>query len=990
MNHIPRFTSPPPAPSEADQIALLLDQINWDSNRAQRVKDKTIALITSIRGTNAGQGEVETFLQHYPLSGAEGRALMSLAEALLRVPDAETADALITEKISVSDWKKMEGSGLFATLTGTGLGLAKSMLGGFLSGLSKPVIRKATEEVVRRLGAQFVVGETIESALKIAKKEAANGYRMSFDMLGEGARTKEDADRYFESYKHAARIIGDTNDTSLPLALRHGMSVKLSALHPRYTWTQADSCVPEIANRVLDLCKIAAQKGFALTIDAEESERLEISLDIIARVASSPELGNWEGFGLAVQAYDRRAPDVIDYICTLARTTGRKMQMRLVKGAYWDTEIKRAQTAGWAQYPVYTRKAHTDLSYLYAAQKMLAARDIIHPMFATHNAATAAAILELAGSDKSGFEFQRLFGMGQQLGDILRHRENIPETFYAPVGSYEDLLPYLVRRMLENGANTSFVSKIRDKNIPPETLAQDVVGHVRSLIGKPYPLPLPHALYGDHRLNSRGYDLSRAAERTTFFASVRLPSALGDGNQDRGRNLSLIVQSAKTGFQNWNTTPAETRADMLRKTATLLEQNTGHLVALLQSEGKKTLFDAIAEIREAVDFCRYYATEGQTLFGQSRPLTGPTGEKNTLTLTGRGLFVAISPWNFPLAIFMGQITAALMAGNAVIAKPAEQTPRIAEFAVGLLHQSGIPADVLQLVIGDGSIGAQLVAHPDIAGVVFTGSTEVARLINQSLAAKTGQIVPLIAETGGQNAMIVDSTALPEQVVDDVLLSAFGSAGQRCSALRVLFIQEDIADKLVTLLRNALPLLKLGDPKDPATDIGPVIDAEALAKLQAHRTYLDSCATLIATAPLPQNGNDTFFAPCAYEIDSLGRLHEEIFGPILHIIRFKAGQLPSIIDQINKTGYGLTFGFHSRLTSRHELVSRSVRAGNIYINRNMIGAVVGVQPFGGQGLSGTGPKAGGPHYLPRFATEITVTDNIMATGGNVDLLATLED
>ncbi len=990
MSFLPRFASPEPFPSENAQISHILGSLDWDAARADRVEIQSASMINTIRTTKPSASDIETFLQNYPLSSTEGRALMTLAEALLRIPDAETADTLIAEKIGVSDWHKIGGPGLFGMATSMGLGAAKSMLSGFLSGVSKPVIRKATIETVGRLGAQFVVGEDIQSALKIAAKDKKPNLRptlrMSFDMLGEGARTEQDAEIYYQSYLNAARIIGESNDTNLPMELRHGMSVKLSALHPRYTWQQADICVPVIVARVFELCKIAAQYGFTLTIDAEESERLEISLDIFAALAEKSELQGWNGLGLAVQAYDRRAHAVIDYIGDLARATGKIFQIRLVKGAYWDGEIKRAQTSGWGQYPVYTRKIFTDVSYLYAAQKLLSLRGTIRPMFATHNAATAAAILDLAGDDKTGFEFQRLFGMGQDLGEIIRQTHHIPVTLYAPVGSTTDLLPYLVRRMLENGANTSFVSQIRDENIHLQKLSCDVVAAATEKLDKANPLPLPSALYGNHRINSTGYDLSRSKNRNAFFASVPTHPKPPVRYQS---SVSDYFMVAKSGFSEWNKTPTPTRADILRKAADILEQNTGTAISLLQSEGKKTVSDAIAEIREAVDFCRYYAAEGERQF-LPQTLTGPTGEQNTLTLTGRGIFIAISPWNFPLAIFMGQVVAALMAGNAVIAKPAEQTPAIGTFAVDILHRAGVPKSALQCCEGDGKIGAELVSHPDVSGVVFTGSTQVAQSINRTLAQKNGAIVPLIAETGGLNAMIVDSTSLPEQVVDDVLLSAFGSAGQRCSALRVLYVQDDIADRIIHLLKGAIPLLKLGKPNDISTDIPPVIDAEALQNLKTHILYLGSFASLIAAAKLPDDADDTYFAPCAYEIDNLQRLQGEVFGPILHIIRFKSSDLHKIIGDINATGYGLTFGFHSRLESRHRLVAENIRAGNIYINRNMIGAVVGVQPFGGQGLSGTGPKAGGPHYLARFATEVTVTNNIMATGGNIDLLASLTE
>lgn len=993
---MPIFVSPVLNYSETDQIRQILAELAWDEEwdeaRAARVQELAKEWIGKIRAGDSSSSDIETFLQNYPLASPEGRALMTLAEALLRIPDADTANVLVAEKIGVSDWKKIGGSGFFSAATRMGLGLAKSMLGGFFAGVSKPVIRKATEETVRRLGAQFVVGETIGDALQMAATESLSGYRMSFDMLGEGARTLADAERYYKSYVEAAHTIGDANDLTLPVERRHGLSIKLSALHPRYVWTQRESCIPVIVDRVMDICTIAARKGMTVTVDAEESERLELSLDIIARVVTrlrdTPETAAWTGFGLAIQAYERRAHATIDYICDLARASGMRLQIRLVKGAYWDGEIKRAQTAGWASYPVFTRKYHTDLSYLRGAQKMLAARDVITPMFATHNATTAAAILDMAGADKSGFEFQRLYGMGQILGRVLRDEAGVPVTCYAPVGSYEDLLPYLVRRMLENGANTSFVSQIRNADVAPDQLTRDVVAMARSGLDKAFSLPLPPALYGDHRVNSRGVDLSRFLNYRAFHDAI--PPVFSPEAQISPA-VSEAFSFAKNGFTTWGRMPADLRAQTLERAADLIEHHTGKMMRLLHSEAKKTVGDALAEIREAVDFCRYYASEGRRICGEDgQVLTGPTGERNTLFLRGRGVFVTISPWNFPLAIFLGQVAAALMAGNAVLAKPAEQTPKIADFMVSLLHQAGVPEDALICMHGDGTLGAELVAHPDVAGVAFTGSTEVAQVINRALAAKDGPIVPLIAETGGQNAMIVDSTALPEHVVDDVLVSAFGSAGQRCSALRVLYLQDEIADRVIALLQGAVPLLKMGAPDQIDTDIGPVIDQDAVDKLTAHISYLNGFATKIAEVPHPHAGDDgligTYFAPCVYEIDHLARLKGEVFGPILHVIRFSAEHVTDIVADINRAGYGLTFGIQSRLERRHAELAKAVKAGNIYINRTMIGAVVGVQPFGGQGLSGTGPKAGGPHYLPRFATEVTVTDNIMATGGNVDLLS----
>lgn len=975
------------ATSEAEAVARCLSVLDWSPVRAAETQKRALAYITEIRSNRAQQGEIENFLQNYPLQSPEGRALMTLAEALLRIPDGASADMLIAEKLAVSDWKAMGGEGFFAKATGFGLGLAKGTLGSFMGKLGAPVIRKATAETVRRLGGQFVVGETIEDALKQAKKEDKNGYRMSFDMLGEGARTLADAKRYFEAYVRAAHKIGEANDPALPLEARHGMSVKLSALHPRYQWAQSADCVESLVQQILELAKLAKHYGFTLTVDAEESERLELSLEIIFRVLASPDIRGWDGFGLAVQAYDRRCLSVLDAVIDEARRLQQKIQIRLVKGAYWDGEIKRAQVAGWDQYPVYTRKIYTDLSYLAAAKKMLAARDIIRPMFATHNAQTAAAVVEMAGADIKGFECQRLFGMGQGVGHILRHTEQIPVTLYAPVGSYEDLLPYLVRRMLENGANTSFVSHIRDEKFSREALATDPVLKVQQ---KPVTsaLPLPPSLYPAGRKNAAGFDLGRSKNRTDFFAKIpeNFPVTLPPQ-----KSVDQVFADLGTGFKTWSETPALARAVILRNLADLMEKNTGSLMALLAHEGKKTLPDAIAEIREAVDFCRYYAQQGERIFAEEgETLVGPTGEKNILRHRGRGVFVCISPWNFPLAIFLGQVSAALMAGNSVAAKPAEQTPQIAAYVTELFYQAGLPRQALVLVTGAGDVGAALVAHPAVAGVAFTGSTEVAQSINRALAQKTGPIVPLIAETGGQNAMIVDSTALPEQVVDDVITSAFGSAGQRCSALRVLFVQEDIALRVLDLLQGAMAVLKLGDPSDPATDIGPVIDEEALQVLLAHKKYLDSFARKIAEVPVPSGLSGTYFAPVAYEIDHLKRLNREVFGPVLHVIRFKGDELPRMIEEINATGYGLTFGLHSRLEGRYAALSDAITAGNVYINRSMIGAVVGVQPFGGSGLSGTGPKAGGPHYLLRFATEQAVSINTMATGGNVDLIASLED
>jgi RHH-type proline utilization regulon transcriptional repressor/proline dehydrogenase/delta 1-pyrroline-5-carboxylate dehydrogenase len=975
---------------ETEAVLALLGALPWDEARSERVFAAAAERIRNIRARKAGISEMETFLQHYPLASAEGLSLMTLAEALLRVPDAATADALIAEKIEAARWDGSGKSenGLFK-LAGVGMGLARGVLGSFLGGIGKPVVRRGMEEAVRRIGQQFVLGRTIAEAQQNAKAWEKKGFRLSYDMLGEGARTTQDAERYFKAYCEAARSVADVAGHQELLHKRPGMSVKLSALHPRYVWTQEETCVPELIDRLVYICRIAAKHNIAVTVDAEEADRLDVSLRIIDGVSCHPDLKGWNGFGLAVQAYDKRCPAVLDYLAEMARRDDRILQVRLVKGAYWDTEIKRAQAAGLKDYPVFTRKNHTDISYLFCAHKLLQNRAVFYPMFATHNAVTVESVLDMAGGDKTGFEFQRLHGMGEALGDLLAEDGTIPVSIYAPVGSYEDLLPYLVRRMLENGASVSFVNKIRDEHIPPEDLARDPVAFTKiAEITRAFAIPLPEDLYGAGRINSLAPDLSLSKPRAEFLGQVAAtPPFRGGKTTTDLEKIDGIVAAAKAAFPAWAQAPASMRAGILLRMANVLESHMPQLVALLQSEAKRTLMDSVSEVREAADFCRYYAAEGSRLFADDgTKLPGPTGENNRLILGGRGVFVCISPWNFPLAIFMGQIAAALMAGNTVLAKPAEQTPHIAAYTLDLLHKAGLPQDVLLLVPGAGDVGAALVTHPDIAGVAFTGSTEVARTINRALAAKDGPIVPLIAETGGQNAMIVDSTALLEQVVDDVISSAFGSAGQRCSALRVLYVQDDIAPRFLELLRGAINQMRVGDPSDPATDVGPVIDADALETLTCHKKYLDGFARVIGEADLPHGLTGTYFAPCAYEIDSIKRLSREVFGPILHVIRYAARDLDRVIADINSTGYGLTFGLHSRLEGRFAVISQKIDAGNIYINRSMIGAVVGVQPFGGQGLSGTGPKAGGPHYLPRFAHEKTISINTTATGGNVQLIA----
>lgn len=972
---------------ETSSVKALLDYLDWDEARSGRVMDLGKALLETIQAQKPASGDIETFLAHYPLTSPEGRALMSLSEALLRIPDTATADALISEKLAVSDWKKGESSGFLLRASEWGLELARWTLESFLAPLGRPFVRKGVEQTVRHIGQQFVIGTDLPHAFATANPFEKKGYHFSYDMLGEGARTEEDANRYFAAYKTAIKIIGEKTTQGRTVHDRSGISVKLSALHPRFHWTQEDRCGPILAARLTELCTLAKSFNLPLTIDAEEADKYELLLNIFESVSGIPTLAGWDGLGLAIQAYDKRCFYLIDDLRGIAERHGRRLRVRLVKGAYWDSEIKKAQMAGLSEFPVYTVKAHTDLSYLACAQKLLASPEAFYPMWATHNAQTVASLLDLLGPRTSGFEFQRLYGMGTTLGKILREEKNLPVTIYAPVGGYQDLLPYLVRRMLENGANSSFVNKLQNPSLAMEEVIADPVRIVHGRGGARNPhIALPSLLYGTDRRNSAGVDLSSSLTRDRFLSERPKEIAAVSLAETPVNEAFLLAQEE---FREWGRLPAGCRAALLDKIADRLETETGRLLFLLQTEGKKTLLDAVSEIREAVDFCRYYAAEGEKIFGGGILLKGPTGEENRLRLGGRGVFVCISPWNFPLAIFTGQIAAALMAGNTVIAKPAEQTPQIALEVLRIMRSSGLPAGACQVLIGDGKLGAEIVAHQDAAGVAFTGSTEVARSINRALAAKDGPIVPLIAETGGQNAMLIDSSALLEQVVDDVLISAFGSAGQRCSALRVAYIQEEIAPRFAELLRGAMQQLRVGPPLDIGTDVGPVIDKEALTTLQAHKTYLDGFAKKIGETPLPEGLDGTYFAPVAYEIDKISRLSREVFGPILHIIRYKAADRAAVIQSINESGYGLTFGLHSRLEASFEPTAQKVQAGNIYINRSMIGAVVGVQPFGGQGLSGTGPKAGGPYYLHRFATEKTITQNTTATGGNLDLMAKAE-
>ena len=1017
----------PYAEDDGEIAGRLLTQSRREPGAKARIDARATALVEAIRTRKVGLGGIEELLREYSLSTKEGLALMVLAEALLRVPDAATADRLIEDKLGQGDFAHHESKSdaFLVSASAWALGITArviqpgetptGIIGGLAKRLGMPTVRTATRQAMRVMGNHFVLGQTIEEALKRARSGSGKLYRYSFDMLGEGARTQADADRYLASYTDAIDAIGRSagNDR---LPNRPGISVKLSALHPRYEATSYDRVLNELVPKVIALAAQAKRYDLNFTVDAEEADRLELSLDVIDAVFADPSLAGWDGFGLAIQAYQKRASAAIAHIGRLAEAHDRRMMVRLVKGAYWDTELKRAQERGLADYPVFTRKAMTDLNYEACARQLLDLRPRIIPQFATHNALTVATVAEMAESAE-GFEFQRLHGMGEALYEkLLAGPEGYACRTYAPVGGHQDLLAYLVRRLLENGANSSFVSVSGDPDVPVATLLvppADIVG-VKSA-ARHRRIPLPADLYGPSRKNSAGIELGHAesldgilgeiAQAAAKPVATATPliggkSAAGPEREVRspidGRPLGKVVegdaasaeravQAAKAGFASWNATPARQRAAALRKTADLMEARRGALLALLQSEAGKTLDDAIAELREAVDFCRYYAAQAEAQFAQPEPLPGPTGEENRLILRGRGPFICIAPWNFPLAIFIGQIAAALVAGNSVVAKPAPQTPLIGAVAIAILHEAGVPKSALHMVPGGGEVGAALVAHEDVAGVAFTGSTNTARAINRSLAAKDGPIVPLIAETGGLNAMIVDATALAEQVADDVVMSAFRSAGQRCSALRLLVVQEDVADKMIEMIAGAARELKLGDPRFTETHIGPVIDAAAQDRLDKHIAAMRQAGRVIWAGETPALGG-TYVAPHLIRLDAISDLTAEHFGPILHVVRWKAGELDTVIAEIDATGYGLTLGIHSRIETTIARVAGRLSTGNVYVNRNIIGAVVGVQPFGGNGLSGTGPKAGGPHYLTRFATEQTVTINTAAAGGNASLIA----
>ncbi len=1010
---------------EDKSVQRLLDSLSWDDVRAANVRALAKGLVEDVRGQKQKLGQLESFMQQYSLSTREGLALMCLAEALLRVPDKETANALIKDKVTAANWLNSAGDSgdWIVKAAGVGLLMTSKTLESALATIGEPVIREAMLGAMKFMGDQFVLGQDIEEAVQKAHDHVKKGYDMSYDMLGEGARTAIDAEQYFESYANAISYVG--KNISAGARRHHGISVKLSALHPRYEYAQEGRCIPALVDKVSQLARAALAHDIPLIIDAEEVDRLEMSLHVIDQVLAANDFRAWDGFGLAVQAYQKRAYPLLERVVEIAKTHKTRLHVRLVKGAYWDTEIKRAQELGLSEYPVFTRKSNTDLSYLTCAEFMLRHKAEIYPMLATHNAHTIAAVMEMAHDYDATFKFQRLHGMGEALYDCVLATQDVRVSVYAPVGPQKDLLAYLVRRLLENGANSSFVNQLLDKNEPVSNLVADPVEKVRKRTEHRHPkIALPKDIYASEaphgRINSAGMDLTDPVtvrdlkkaiakfQHNADAASIVNGKTMMDGMTGentspsnprdnlgmvwplRNRHIDSVFEQARAGYERWSKTDADVRARALERTADIMEESTSELMALLTREAGKTLPDGLAEIREAVDFCRYYAGRGRADFAaEGIALAGPTGESNCLTLEARGVFVCISPWNFPLAIFMGQIAAALMAGNAVIAKPASSATLIATRAVQMMHKAGVPKEALHLTIGSGEFGGKLVEHKDVAGVCFTGSTGVAKGIYRALAAKDGPIVPLIAETGGQNAMIVDSTALPEQVVDDVITSAFSSAGQRCSALRILCLQDDVADQIVRMLKGAMAELRVGDPSDLATDVGPVIDEKALGELIRHRRRMDGTAKLIYEVPRDTalfNSGGHFFAPCAYEIEDIDVLEQEVFGPILHIVRFKRENLGELVAHINATGYGLTFGVHSRIDTFQREVARNVRAGNIYVNRSMIGAVVGSQPFGGMGLSGTGPKAGGPNYLRAFAHEKVVSIDTTAAGGNASLVS----
>lgn len=1021
---------------EATHVHSLLKMAHLSQDVRLKIHTTASKLTLETRKNRKSKGGLDAFLQEYDLSSDEGIALMCLAEGLLRIPDSETMNRLIGDKIATADWGQhlSTSQSLFVnaatwSLMLTGKIFAPTLnnqkklsatLSRFMSRTGGTLIRPIILQGMKIIGNQFVMGATIEDALERAKILEKKGYRYSYDMLGEAARTQEDADQYFKDYMQAINAVGAASQGQGPIR-GPGISVKLSALHPRYEFAKRERVLKELIPRVIELAKAASTQNIGMCIDAEEADRLELSLDIIEAVFRDSSISGYEGFGLAVQSYQKRAPFVIDWLFDLAKSQKRRFMLRLIKGAYWDYEIKMSQILGLMGYPVFTRKNSTDVSFIACAKKILNQPEWVYPQFGTHNAYSVATILELVPKNQL-FEFQCLHGMGEPLYDQIVEK-GIPCRIYAPVGGHKDLLAYLVRRLLENGANTSFINRIADDNIPLEQILIDPVDRIDRLPSKPHPhIPLPRALFEPERLNSKGLDLTNIdtvlqlkKEMDQWDQKQWKAGAIINGQLVTHDVINKVVSPANTNHvvglvssarvedvdsalayaykacNTWGNLDVKERAAILEKAADLFEKEIPRFMTLLTREGGKQIADCLSEVRETIDYCRYYAARARHDF-VPQVLRGPTGEYNQLSLHPRGVFVCISPWNFPLAIFSGQILAALVSGNTVIAKPAEQTPLVAYEAVRLLHEAGVPKDALHLVIGRGRvIGPKLTEDPRVAGIMFTGSTETAKSINQVLAKREGAIIPFIAETGGQNAMIVDSTALPEQVVADVLTSAFNSAGQRCSALRVLFVQNDIADSLIKMLKNAMLEWQIGDPSLISTDSGPVIDEDACTMLQEHFKKMESEGRLIYQIPRPSTLNPGhYFMPALFELKDLSILKREVFGPILHVIRFEAKNLDHVIRSIAHTGYGLTCGIHSRIDNTVNYISERLPVGNTYVNRNMIGAVVGVQPFGGEHLSGTGPKAGGPHYIPRLCVERSISINTTASGGNATLLSLNED
>ncbi len=1002
----------------------------------RKILDTAAQLVRAVRKNTENDGGIEAFLQKYDLSSDEGVLLMCIAEALLRIPDADTADRLIADKITAAKWQDHVGTsdslfvnastwglmltGKILTMDDMATGNPTRLLGKLVSRAGEPVVRTAMRQAMKIMGHQFVMGRNIGEALKRAMKSTDLPYRYSFDMLGESALTAADAQRYLDNYHEGIKSIAKGPQIDAPdVFAAPGISVKLSALHPRYEYSQEERVMAQLVPAVLELAKHAKDAGIGLTIDSEEAHRLEMWLGIFERIYRDPALDGWDGFGVALQTYQRRGNDALRFLIGLADDVGRRIPVRLVKGAYWDSEIKWGQEQGLESYPVFTRKSHSDISYLAAARAALDAGDRIYAQFATHNAHTLASVLHFAGSRRD-YEFQRLHGMGEELYaevvDPAKHDR--PCRVYAPVGNHEDLLPYLVRRLLENGSNTSFVNKIADESIdvmdiiadPLELAAKhDYAAHDR--------IPTPGDIFQPERENSRGVNLpdrgvSRqlladldAASKKPITAKPIIGGKEMNGKEDPSVNpantsevigvchqaneehVDRAIELSVAAQPAWDRLGGDERSNILDCAADLFEKHSDELLRLCVMEGGRSIPDSISELREAVDFMRYYGAQARKHYGEPTVMPGPTGERNTYSMRGRGVFIAISPWNFPLAIFTGQVTAALAAGNAVLAKPAAPTPLVAYRAVQLLHEAGVPADVLHFIPGSGRlVGGRAVADPRVAGVVFTGSTEVAQTINQTLAHRDGPIGVLIAETGGQNAMFVDSSALPEQVVHDAIYSAFNSAGQRCSALRLLCVQEEIEPRTLSLLKGYMDELVIGDPRHLSTDVGPVIDDPSRVTLEAHVERMAKEQTLVHRCALPaETSVGTYFAPTLVEIDDISALKREEFGPVLHVLKFKSRHLDKMVAAVNSTGFGLTMGVHSRIDSRIAGLAADCGAGNLYVNRNMIGAVVGVQPFGGRGLSGTGPKAGGPNYVQRFGTEFTLSNNISAVGGNASLL-----